>query len=90
MSPKDFRKICHPEAKILNSLVNCAHSDGQTVRTRCRADPTSSGSSKNQNYLENVYQSPENVSKKFQQDISSRTGDIPLYSFGKEVSKQTD
>ena len=28
MSPKNFRKICHPEAKILNSLVNC----GQTLR----------------------------------------------------------
>ena len=30
MSPKDFRKICHPEVKILKSLVNCGRSDGQT------------------------------------------------------------
>ena len=34
MSPKNFRKICHPEEKILNSLVNCGqtlrHSDRQT------------------------------------------------------------
>ena len=32
MSPKDFRNICHPEAKILNSLVNCAQTVRQTVR----------------------------------------------------------
>ena len=25
MSPEDFRKISHPEPKILNSLVNCRH-----------------------------------------------------------------
>ena len=47
MSPKDLRKICHPEAKILNSLVNCSKTklltDGQTDGTRSRADPTSSG-----------------------------------------------
>ena len=43
MYPKDFRKIYHPEPKILTSLVNCA----QTVRAKCRADPTSSGSAKN-------------------------------------------
>ena len=30
MSPKDFRKICHPEAKILNNLVNCGQTDRQT------------------------------------------------------------
>ena len=30
------------------------------------------------------------MSKKFQKDVSSRTGDIPLSNFGKEVSKQTD
>ena len=47
MSPEDLRKISYPEPKILNSLVNCAHSDGQTVGTRFRADPsTSSGSVK--------------------------------------------
>ena len=47
MSPNDFRKISHLEPKILNSLVNCGHSDRQMVETRCRADPTSSGSAKN-------------------------------------------
>ena len=51
MSPKDFRKICHPEVKILKSLVNCGqtdrHSDRHSDETRCRADPTSSGSAKN-------------------------------------------
>jgi len=31
-----------------------------------------------------------NVFKKFQKDISSRSGDIPLSNFGEEVSKQTD
>ena len=34
MFPKDFRKICHPEVKILKSLVNCGRTarqtDGQT------------------------------------------------------------
>ena len=30
MSPKPFRKIYHPEPKILNSLVNCLHTDGHT------------------------------------------------------------
>ena len=44
---KDLRKICHPEAKILNSLVNCSKTklltDGQTDGTRSRVDPTSSG-----------------------------------------------
>ena len=43
-----------------------------------------------QNYLEPVYQCLRNVLKKFQKDISSRTGDIHLSNFGKEVSKQTD
>ena len=43
-----------------------------------------------QNYLEPVYQHLRNVSKKIGKDISSRTGDIPLYDFGKEISKQTD
>ena len=54
MSPKDFRKICHPEAKILNSLVNCSQTDRQTVETRCRADPTSSGSAKNESIRKGI------------------------------------
>ena len=58
MSPKDFRKICHPEVKILKSLVNCGHSDTQTdrqtVETRCRADPTPSGSAKNKDILKDL------------------------------------
>ena len=41
MWPKDFRKIYHPEPKILNSLVN-AHMD----MSKCRADPTKGGSAK--------------------------------------------
>ena len=32
MSPKNFRKICHPEEKILNSLVNCGQTDGRSDR----------------------------------------------------------
>ena len=43
-----------------------------------------------QNYLEPVYQHIRNVSKKILKDISSRTGDIPLSNFDKEVSKETD
>ena len=45
---------------------------------------------KNQNYLEPVYKHLRIISKTFQKDISSRTGDIPLSNFGKEVSKLTD
>ena len=36
---------------------------------------------KNQNYLEILYQIPESVSKKFQKDISSRTGVIYIFWF---------
>ena len=32
MSPEDFRKISHPEPKILNSLVNWSHTHRQTDR----------------------------------------------------------
>ena len=56
MSPKDFRKICHPEVKILKSLVNCGHSDRHTVETICRADPTSSGSAKNNELIMSLCQ----------------------------------
>ena len=44
----------------------------------------------NLNYFDPVYQHLRKVSKKFQKDISFRTGDIPLSYFSKEVSKQTD
>ena len=40
--------------------------------------------------MEPVCQYLRNVSKIFQNDISSRTWDIPLSNFNKEVSKQTD
>ena len=43
-----------------------------------------------QNYLELVNQHLSNVSEKFQKDILSRSEDIPLSNFGKDVSKQTD
>ena len=41
-----------------------------------------------QNYYEIVEMHPRNVSKKIQKHISSKTGDIPLFDFGEEVSKQ--
>ena len=48
---KDFRKIYLLEPKILNSLVDCTQTDGRmdghTDRTKCRADLTRGGSSKN-------------------------------------------
>ena len=50
MSPEDFRKISHPEQKILNSLVNCTHTDGHThTRTRVNLEltPPEGGSAKN-------------------------------------------
>ena len=37
MSPKDLRKICHLEAKMLDNLVNCAQRVRQTGR-RSRLD----------------------------------------------------
>ena len=43
ISPKDFRKVSHPEPKILNSSVNCPQTLRQTDVTRSRSDPTSSG-----------------------------------------------
>ena len=43
MSPEDFRKMSHPEPKILNSLVNSVHTDTQkhrhTDKCRSRAVP---------------------------------------------------
>ena len=42
----------------------------------------------NLNYLYPVYQHLRKVSKKFQKDISSRTGDITLSYLSKEVSKK--
>ena len=44
-------------------------------------------------YMELVKEHPRNLSKRFQKDISSRTGDIPilyLSNFNKEVSHVTD
>ena len=49
MSPKDFRKISHPEPKILNSLVNCGHTHGRThARTGVNLEltPPEGGSAK--------------------------------------------
>ena len=42
-----------------------------------------------QNYLDLVYKHPRKAPKEFQWDISSRTGDICLSNFSKEVSKYT-
>ena len=50
MSPKDFRKIYHPEPKILNSLVNCGHTHAHTdARTSVNLEltPPEGGSAKN-------------------------------------------
>ena len=42
-------------------------------------------------YFELVCQNPRNGSKKFEKDISSGTGDIPIFVyFSKEVSQLTD
>ena len=38
MSRKEFRKICHPEAKILNSLVNCPQKDKLCIDTQMGLD----------------------------------------------------
>ena len=49
MSPKDFKKISHPETRILNSLVKTddTHTLGHTNMSKWRADTTRGGSAKN-------------------------------------------
>ena len=51
MSPKDFRKISHPEPKILNSLVNCGHTHTHThgrTSVNLELTPPEGGSAKNE------------------------------------------
>ena len=64
MSPKEFRKISHPEPKILNSLVNCTlthwRTDGRTAMSKSRADHQRWVSLKLGAY---VYQSPVTMSE---------------------------
>ena len=38
MSQKDFRKISHPDPKILKSLVNCTCMDARMHMSKSRAD----------------------------------------------------
>ena len=46
MSPKDFRKIYHPEPKISNSLVNCGWTHTRThARTSVNLELTTRGGS---------------------------------------------
>ena len=67
VSPKIFENISHLEVEIIPYLSNFSKevANQQTDRHK-----------KNHNYLEIVYQSPENISEKFQNVISSRTGVI--------------
>ena len=60
------------------------------ISSRKYANYQTDRQTKNLNYLEPMYQHIGNASKKFQKYTPSRTGDIPLSNFGKEVSKQTD
>ena len=46
MAPKDFRKISHPEQKILNSLVNFTRKDRKMV-LNLELTPPEGGSAKN-------------------------------------------
>ena len=46
MSPEDFKKISHPEQKILNCLVNCLRTDGRTS-VNLELTPPEGGSAKN-------------------------------------------
>ena len=47
MSPEDFRKISHPEPKILNSLVNCGRTHTRTS-VNLELTPPEGGSAKNE------------------------------------------
>ena len=48
MSPKDFRKISHPEQKISTvQLTDHRRTHAHTDKCKSRADPTRGGSAKN-------------------------------------------
>ena len=71
MSPKDSRKVYHPELEIPIYLSNFSKEIRQITDQHTYK--------KNHNYLELVYQHPRNVSKEFQKDISPRTGYIFIF-----------
>ena len=70
MSPKISKSISHLGVEITPYLSNLS----KEIATNRLTDIK-----KYQNYLEIVYQSPESVPKKFQIDISSRTGVIYFF-----------
>ena len=72
MSPKTIRKISCPELEISQYLCNLSKESKSTNRLTDIQEIS--------NNLEIVQKYPGNVTKKFQKDISSRTGDIPILS----------
>ena len=71
MPPKNFRNISLPEVEILLYLCNFSKevsklTDGQTYK-------------KSEIIQKKCKKYPRNVSKIFQKDISSGTGDIPIF-----------
>ena len=70
MSPENFRKTSLPELQISLYLSNFRKEEGQITDWQTYK--------KNLNNMEIGQKYPGNVSKKFQKDISSRTGDIPI------------
>ena len=81
MPPRNFRKIYHTELEISLYLSNLSNevANYQTDRH-----------TKNSELFGTSVPMSRTVLKKLQKDISSRSGDIPLSNFGKEVSKQTN
>ena len=70
MSPKNFRKISHPELELSKFVLFQKESKPNNRLTDIHDF---------QNYLVQVYNHHRNASKKFQMDISYRTGDIPIF-----------
>ena len=69
LSPNIFRKIYHPGQEISLYWPNFSKNISQLTDKQ----------TKNCDYLEIVYKDPRIVAKKFQEDVSSRTGDIHTF-----------
>ena len=88
MSSKIFRKISHPEPKILNSLVNCTHTDAHTDahQDMSNLELTTRGGSAKKGFsmkwvdsdLRNEQAQPSSVKAQFR--YSKKQGPLPLLS----------
>ena len=73
---KNFRKIPHPGQETWHNFSK------EVSKLTDKQE--------NLNFLEPVYQHPRNATENFQKDISSRTGDIPIFVQFQQGSKPTN